>query len=77
MRNICNWIEELQGEFSPNFLRILHEYLLGLEASIAVCHPEIPGSNLPLNPPKNELKNCPLNLIILYILYMYISLMMI
>ena len=39
--------------------------LLGLEARIAVCHPEIPGSNLVLDPPKSELKNCPLNFVFL------------
>ena len=39
--------KSIQDEIPPNFLKKKHEYPLGLEASIAVCHPEIPSSNLP------------------------------
>ena len=75
------WYNFFQSLFTrrvfSQLFEIFHECLLGLEASIPVCHPQIPGSNLPLNPPKSELKNCPLNLITLYFFCMYISLVMI
>ena len=40
------YLRYLQDEFSLNFLKFFNECPLGLEASIAVCHPEVWFLNL-------------------------------